>query len=163
LYTWNNPVNYLDPDGRLAIGVIIGGVIGGISGISGAIVQGGGIIDILVSATTGLVGGAVIGFFDPTEGIVTTMIVAGGIGAVGNLTGQLLTQLIHGKSWDCIGINIGAIIGSMIGSSIGGGMGNVAANMAINMGASSGITSLVSAIGMVPSALGGAIGEELTR
>jgi fructose-specific phosphotransferase system IIC component len=42
-------------------------------------------------------------------------------------------------------------------------MGNVAATMAINMGASYGITSLVSAIGMVPSALGGAIGEELAR
>jgi RHS repeat-associated protein len=74
-YTWNNPINYRDPDGRL-VGVIIGIGIGGISGVSGAIVQGGDIVDILVSGILGATGGAAVGFIDPT-GIAATMILAG--------------------------------------------------------------------------------------
>jgi RHS repeat-associated protein len=158
-YTWNNPINYRDPDGRL-VGVIIGIAIGGTSGVSGAIVQGGDIVDILVSGILGATGGAAVGFIDPT-GIAATMILAGGIGAGGNLLGQIFTHLMHDTNRDCMNINIGSIIGSGIGSAIGGGMGHVMTTMAFNLGAPPVVAYSVSTIGIVPSALGGGFGKEL--
>jgi RHS repeat-associated protein len=159
-YTWNNPINYRDPDGRL-VGVIIGIVIGGTSSISGAIAQGGDIVDILVSGILGATGGAAVGFIDPT-GIAATLILAGGIGAGGNLLGQIFTQLMHDTNRDCMNISIGSIIGSGIGSAIGGGMGHVMTTMAFNLGARPVLAYLVSTIGIMPSALGGGFGKELS-
>jgi len=160
-YTWNNSINYVDPDGMFAIGAIIGGGIGAVSGASGAIAQGGDVIDVAVSAIIGGVAGAAMGLVDPTEGVATTMVIAGAVGGATNAAGQIITQAINGVDPDCIKINGGAVIGSVIGSAVGGGMGNVATNMAINIGATPAISTAVSAIGMGPSALGGGIGGRL--
>ena len=109
----------------------------------------------------GAIEGAAMGFLDPTEGIATTMFISGVIGGASNITGQMISNISHGRLYS--DINVGAVIGSILGSAIGGGMGQVATNMALSMGAPPALASLVSSIGMAPSALGGNIGEAFCK
>jgi hypothetical protein len=58
-------------------------------------------------------------------------------------------------------INWGSVIGAGVGSAVGGAMGAQMTNMALAVGGSEALSNLLSAIGMAPTALGGAIGGAL--
>jgi RHS repeat-associated protein len=162
-YVFNNPVNLIDPQGKAAIGAIIGLGIGIVSGASGAIAQGGSGFDIAVSTALGGAAGGLIGLMDVTEGIATIAVASGILGAGTNLLGQVITRSIKGNVSPCThnDINIGAIIGSGIGSTIGGGMAATMTNMALQSGGSQALSNILGLIGMIPSALGGNIGGAL--
>jgi len=96
-YTLNNPVMYVDPDGKSA--TLIGGVVGGIFGAAKAAFNN---ENILAGATEGAIAGAVTGLaIDAAAATVATggvagvviVAVAGAAGAVvGDVAGQIVTQ-----------------------------------------------------------------------
>lgn len=151
-YVGGNPVNYTDPSGRFGIGAVIGIGIGMVQGASGALAQNGSLGSILLSASLGGVEGAVLGFLDPTDGVLTIALASGLVGATSNYAGQLIA-----KSTEPCGenntINVGSIIGAAIGSTIGGGMGSLTTSALISVGASEGIAAFGGAIGIAPGAM----------
>ena len=140
LYTGNNPINLVDPDGEFAfltallIGTIVGAVIGGASyGIDKAIKgekfqwdEFG--IAVGVGAVAGAVGfaaGAVAasGATALGAGVIVEGIVAGAVGGgAGSAAGQLTNNLATGKEWN---ENLGeaTLFGAVAGAALGGTIG----------------------------------------
>ena len=91
-YCFNNPVNGIDPDGRLWIfGTVVGGISGAIGGFTSGLISGNG---SLVAAFAG--------------------------GAVGGIVGAAIGSLnLFGSS--AAGQSMGAIVGGIVGGGLGGG------------------------------------------
>ena len=110
-YCANDPVEYVDPDGRELIGAIGGAVLGGvIGGITGG--------------WQGAVGGAVGGFvggltFNPEAGILASSLVSG---ALAGLTSDLTKQGLNNLSGCQHGLNGSELGWSTAGGAIGGGL-----------------------------------------
>ena len=164
-YVINNPVAYTDPTGDLAIGALVGGGIGLIGGISGAIAQGGfsanNFSNIVISGIVGGLGGAAIGAIDPTEGVLTTAALGFGIGGLANLGGQLITNQFNTGNAVC-SIDVGSALGSAFGSAIGAGFSSALFTRAIAAGSTPGLAALTANTGgLAPASLGGPIGSAL--
>jgi len=110
-YCANNPIIYIDPDGRFittSIGTLVGGAVGAYSaykngtdilaGAAEGIVAGvitGAVIDIVVGATIASGGGALV----VIGAAVAAGAVGGALGAIaGDVTGQVVTSTNKGKS-----------------------------------------------------------------
>jgi len=146
-YTFLDPVNYIDPDGRIGLaGAAVGGVIGGVSAFTGSLATGASIGDSAIAGGLGAVFGAATGFL-------------GGVGvgassAIGGLSNA--TAQIVGNNLDSNTCNNGNInLGSVLGSAVGGGWAS-----AITKGAGA-VTGAV--VGWGPSTASGAIGTALSQ
>jgi len=146
-YTFLDPVNYIDPDGRIGLaGAAVGGVIGGVSAFTGSLATGASIGDSAIAGGLGAVFGAATGFL-------------GGVGvgassAIGGLSNA--TAQIVGNNLDSNTCNNGNInLGSVLGSAVGGGWAS-----AITKGAGA-VTGAV--VGCGPSTASGAIGTALSQ
>jgi RHS repeat-associated protein len=90
-YVVGDPVNYLDPDGRLGIpGAVIGAAGGGLYGLVGALISGG---SPLVGALSGAASGAVIGFLPLSLANLGIAAHAGGsVGLLANIVAQSIER-----------------------------------------------------------------------
>jgi hypothetical protein len=124
-YVSNRPIEYLDPDGRLAISgsaLLIGGAIGAVSGGVSAYLSGGDISAILTGAAIGAgagVASVLVGAASLGAGAIAGF--NGLIGAGTNLAGQLLDK-------NRCTIDIGSIAISGFAGSLGAFAGMGAAN-----------------------------------
>jgi len=117
VFTMNDPVNFIDPSGRVAvwvasaaIGGTIGFIVGGLAGGAVAFISGDDVLSAMASgaiggAAGGFVAGAITGYFiDPVATSIGKAILIGmGAGAAGGTTESLLTQSLdhlftHGTS-----------------------------------------------------------------
>ena len=114
-YEKNNPINYVDRDGRWVIGAVIGAVVGGVAAS----------FDPNATITSVLVGAAIgglIGALDPTEGILSNALQYGVASGVGNVVGQVINNAANEKPVGCIDLNnalTGAAIGALGGAALG--------------------------------------------
>jgi RHS repeat-associated protein len=160
-YVLNDPASFRDPTGRLLIGIVVGGVVGGVEGGIGAGLQGGSTSDIILSAVLGGIGGAALGFLDPTEGAFTVGELAG-IGGAAGFLGDLAGQGIANRGRPCKSLNIGEAVGAGIGGALAGVIGAQTAIAAAGLGASELGQALAAAgLSATPSTLGGPIGAAL--
>ena len=145
-YCLNNPVKYIDPDGRF-VATLAGGVIGGIAGGVNAYFKG---QDIWVGATEGAISGAIAGVaVDITVAtggtgavLIASTAVGSGLGsAIGDVVGQVLQSTVvegnnlnkavqsidYGQTLDkaVTGATTGAI-----GGTVGAGVGKVTSTIA---------------------------------
>lgn len=118
-YTFDNPVEYRDPSGRLIAGAVFGG-------INGAVFGGLGVMtgdnwdwqDVVAGALIGGTFGTATGFLDPTEGALASPFAA----AAGDLAAQAFHKWRHGQNLrGCY--NWGEVAGAGIGGGLGGGLG----------------------------------------
>jgi len=161
----NNPVQYVDPGGQgvLGVGILVGGGIGALSGIAGALAQNGTWRDVAIAGAFGLVAGGLAGALDPTEGAaLTTMAVMGLIGGGSNAFGQVFTSAINKRN-PFADFSAGSFIGSILGSAIGGLQARVVSTGLATLGASQSVSALGGLSGLAPSALGGPIGKEIEK
>ncbi len=135
-YVRNSPTNYVDPDGRFAIGAVIGGVTGATSGFLGSLAQGGSYSEALASAAIGAAAGVAIGLLDPSEGLLTTALINASIGGLGNIVGQGITGQMREKRDPCYkaSLNVGSFIGSTVGGAVSGAGSAYMTSQMINAG-----------------------------
>jgi hypothetical protein len=151
----------VDPSGNGAIAAVYGGVVGSLTGVSGGLAQGGDWKEITVAALAGGAVGIIVGAIDPTE-VGAILAINASVGAAGDFSGQIVVNLLKGKN-GLQNISMTSIAGSAIGSSAGGWMGSVATKSFLNAGFTKALSYAASAIGMVPTALGGNITKELCK
>ncbi len=110
-YVGNNPIGFVDPDGRLPIFCL--GCYqcrnGGVNGALGTFVQGGNFDDYVGAVRDGVIAGA-FGSFGGVLGAVTANMAA-------NAWGQALAIENQGSDWSCFSV------GSALGAGIGSGYG----------------------------------------
>ena len=136
-------------------------MVGGAEGAIGAGLQGGSTSEIIASAFFGAIGGATLGFLDPTEGAITVGELAG-IGGGAGLLGDLAGQAVANRGRPCKSLNIGEAVGAGIGGALGGAIGAQAAIAAAGLGASELGQALAAAgLSSAPLTLGGPIGAAL--
>ena len=123
-YTYDDPIDFRDPSGREIVGGIVGAANGAIFGGLGALSQGGDWVDVLAGAGIGMVGGGLMGAFDPTAGLLSS----GAAAAAGDMAGQWVTKYRKGKCpgklstynyWEAGGAFVGGAMGSGITSGLG--------------------------------------------
>ena len=103
-FCWNNPVRYVDPDGRnpvMIAGGIIGGISGGLGAAGGAYLSGSNWKTIAKAGSLGAVGGAVSGAFLRPEGVIASakigMLVGSTTSAISSISLTLDAQLSKGS------------------------------------------------------------------
>ena len=115
-YAGNNPVKYVDPDGRAA--TVAGALIGFLAGGLSAVVQGKrGFNEVIGGAVGGAIAGAAIGFAIDTGGFGAVAIA----GFCGSTAGSMVEGLFVTGKIDVIDSIKDGVIG-MIGASIGYGI-----------------------------------------
>jgi RHS repeat-associated protein len=82
-YTWNNPINYVDPAGNVGIGTIIGGLGGIVVGGGGPIAVGGILTDIGITGIGGIITGIAL------PGGILGGAIGAGIGSVSTANGGI--------------------------------------------------------------------------
>ncbi|MGH2693920.1 MAG: RHS repeat-associated core domain-containing protein [Actinomycetota bacterium] len=120
-YVGNDPTNLRDPFGYTGgpPAIVVGAVIGAVSGGVGAASQGGGISDIAVAAIAGAAGGAAFAAF-PWGGIPAGAVIGGAFDALA----QFVSCALSGRKTSC-DINRSAIVGSVVAGGFGAGFGRV--------------------------------------
>lgn len=112
-YVDGRPTEFIDPDGRFAVPVLVArAAYGGISGaIGGFVGTTGSTGDKVKGALIGAAAGAAVGvFLPPSSGAFIS-------GAAGNLTGQTFGNLLDGRPLYCLDLALAAVSG------VGGGLG----------------------------------------
>ncbi|WP_291528811.1 DUF6443 domain-containing protein [Bacteroides sp. UBA939] len=145
-YCLNNPVKFVDPDGKF-VGTVIGGIFGGIAGGYRAYKEG---RNVLAGAAEGAVSGAITGAtVDLAVGSAVatgggSLIVlgigaaAGGIGGaggaiVGDVVGQVVEQIFESPK-ENIEISTENFSNKAVNGAIAGAVGGVASGIAGNLG-----------------------------
>jgi RHS repeat-associated protein len=123
-YVGNDPVNYIDPTGKILLNSVTA-IAGAISGGVGGYITSGTLSGTLIGAA---VGGA-LGAFNPIGVIVEVGPLAGalvgsGFNGASSAVGQMAGNLISGKDADC-NFSGGAVLGAMIGAGLGGYIGGL--------------------------------------
>jgi RHS repeat-associated protein len=116
----NNPVKYVDHDGRF-FGILIGAVVGAVVGGVKAAIKGENVLNgIGNGAISGAVAGAVVDLTIATAGTGTVALIAAG--ALSGAAGNIVDQKLNGEkiSWGQVGLS----------SVIGGGLGYLGAKIA---------------------------------
>jgi RHS repeat-associated protein len=118
-YVGNDPVNYIDPTGKILLNSVTA-IAGAISGGVGGYITSGTLSGTLIGAA---VGGA-LGAFNPIGVLVEVGPLAGalvgsGFNGASSAVGQMAGNLISGKDADC-NFSAGAVLGAMIGAGLGG-------------------------------------------
>ena len=113
-YVGGRPVSYVDPSGHLAIGAIVGGLIGAASGALGAYVNCGSATDIIVAGLFGGLTGGLIGLIDPTE-VTTIALASGAAGAAGDIIGQKVANNGPINTAEALGAGAGGVLGGLVG------------------------------------------------
>ena len=156
-YAGGNPVTRIDPEGRLAVGAVIGGAYGAFGGVSGALTQGGSWRDAVIAGAVVGASGVVLGLLDPTEGIASIgvqvaagAVIGAGSGAVGDLIGQGIGHLSRGRSGG-FHPNWSSVSGSAILGGIGGAAGGLVGGAAASVNTGAAETAYV--VGLVESAV----------
>jgi RHS repeat-associated protein len=90
-YVGNDPMDYIDPNGKGFAGAIIDGLIGAGSAYIGSRAQGASTKVALEQAVLGGLLGAIIGGLDPSEGLLSAAKVGGLTGLITNQGAQFLT------------------------------------------------------------------------
>ena len=158
IYVGNNPVNRIDPNGTLAIGVVVGALFGGVSGAVGSYAQGGHAKDIALGALIGAVSGGLIGAIDPSEGVGTIAAISGASGATGDVLGQFAT------SGNLKKVDINETIGAGLGSYMGGAVGTQITLDAVESGFGElGANILGGGAGLLHSTFGGWAGQQVGK
>jgi len=118
-YTFNDPINHVDPDGEFAqlISDGIGGVIGGaVGGVSSFISSGGDFKAAGIGAAGGFVSGAIIG----STGQVTAGL------ALGSATSSVLTQATANGGFDLGNVSVAeTAVDTAVGVTVGKVVGDV--------------------------------------
>ena len=148
-YVNNDPANLIDPNGKFAIGAVVGGLVGAVTGAIGAAGPGSDWEDIASGALIGGLVGFGVGLLDPSEGIGTVLglaAVGAGAGALGDLAGQGLGMLTH----PCRHLNGGEVAGAAIGGGLTGGVGSAMGGALMAAGAGDAISSVIPGIVTAP-------------
>jgi RHS repeat-associated protein len=116
VYAYNDPVNFVDPDGLFGVpGALIGAGTGFAFGFGATIISGGSVSDALFAGTVGLAGGLVGGALQlgpiPSGGIAAGIAAATAVGTRENLGGVLGASL---------GAGLGGAVGGLPGLGIAG-------------------------------------------
>jgi RHS repeat-associated protein len=149
VYAQNNPLKFVDPDGRSA--TLAGGLIGGVLGGGIALVQGRSWREVGAAAAGGAVAGAMMGSVIDTGGASLGVMVAAG--AMSGAAGAMTENVVLGRPHTLGNVGEGAVNGTagvMLGASIGPAMEAVAARLG---GFSRGSVAEMS--GMLRTAAGG--------
>ena len=154
-YVRNSPIGRTDPSGAFAIGVVVGGLYGGLSGALGSYAQGGNWRDVAVGGLIGAGTGAAIGALDPSEGVGTIALIGGLAGAAGDVAGQLV-----GTGGNFSNINWYETAGAGIGAALGGYLGGDVALSLLEVGYGEWTANIVGGLaGLIPSTYGGWLGQ----
>jgi hypothetical protein len=111
-YVAGNPLRFIDPNGQVFVPAVIGGVIGGISGYTGAVAGGAG----PRSATAALAGitGAFVGSTPAVVRLAATGLGVSALSAATNMMGQVLSHEFERD--DCLTpFNPVSVAGSVVG------------------------------------------------
>ncbi len=146
-YVKNQPLIYTDPTGNFFLpGAIVGGVIGGLSGAAGAIIQGGTPGQIAASAAIGVFAGGWVG---SGTGVLAGFLINGGA----NITGQVISgadslSKINFSSAAFSGAAgaSAAALGALTGTSVSGAFGGSLAASSLDI--------LAAAVGISPNSSG---------
>jgi RHS repeat-associated protein len=135
-YVGNDPLNVTDSNGTdpivgATVG-LIGGAFYGALGAYGA--PGATWVSVLAGASAGGFVGAAVGAFDPSFGVYTVAAIGGIAGGVGDIVGQVATNVGSGRS--AFDINYGSTAGAVVGGAIGGAGGVLLSNGLVKAGVS---------------------------
>ncbi|MCB2184537.1 MAG: hypothetical protein KQH63_21145, partial [Desulfobulbaceae bacterium] len=145
-YATQNPINYIDADGKLAttiVGIIAGAYTGALSGI-----ESGNMFSAIAGGTAGAIVGGIVGTFVPHMSGVAGGVIGGAIsgafgGAAGSAFGKYLDPcsssedvLIAAGNGMANGMIVGAAGGGLSSAAIAAGVPEVAAATASNLSTS---------------------------
>ena len=136
-YVLNNPINFIDPIGKVGVaGAIIGGIAGGYGGFLSGI-QSGNLTAGIIGGVAGAAAGALIGTFVPHASSAIGGLIGGVIsgafgGAVGGATSKALSDPCASAGEIGRSATKGAAIGAVTGA-LGGGLSGAAE--AVGLGA----------------------------
>ena len=151
-YVSNNPVNWVDPEGKNPVGAVIGMVSGGIAGAIGAQAANAGTVATIAGALGGAIAGGAVGALDPSLGLGSQA----AAGALGGMLGNAIAQGIGMANDPSKTFNNGEFIGSGIGGALGGLAGGVMGSIS-NSAAAQILGNLVAnTVANTVSAIGGA-------
>lgn len=113
-YTFNDPINFVDPSGRFGVA---GAVYGAIAGAVGGAISGG-----VAGAIAGAVAGAVVGAVNP----LASNAIGAAVGAgVASLVGQGIGNVVAGKdATSASNYSFPAAAGAAVGGGVGGPLGS---------------------------------------
>ncbi len=133
-YTFNDPVNFVDPSGKFGLAGVASGFI---SGLIGGYISGGTIPAALAGGTAG----AVVGFVNPFASSAAGAF-AGGVAS--SLLGQVMGNVMTDQP--AMNVNLGAAVfsgfGSAVGVQAGGALACGQTGSAIMEGTASGLSEL---------------------
>ncbi|WP_167522314.1 RHS repeat-associated core domain-containing protein [Dissulfurirhabdus thermomarina] len=127
-YVNGNPVNWVDPEGLWAVGLVLGAAAGAVGGFNAALISGSSLQEAFWGGLAGGVAGAAVGAALPDIlGIPASHAVgamAGSIvgGSIGGATGALVVNALTGE-FSIRSILQGAITGAITGSIVAPGVG----------------------------------------
>jgi RHS repeat-associated protein len=160
-YVLNDPINALDPKGQDLTTALINGFVGLVTGIAGAVAQGGDPSSIAVSGAFGFSVGFLSGLVELPFGL--SQLLNGFIAGIANVAGQVFTNLLQGKPVYCF--DPFSLVGSVLGALTSNAMTNLFLKGLLATGGGANAPNLANLVaqvaGRVPVTLGGPILSKL--